>query len=61
MFKAIVRLFRMMIGHRPDLEENPEKLEEYRAAQEHRKQADRGSVDRAIAEIRVRRGGGRFF
>ena len=61
MFKAIVRLFRIMIGHRPDLEDNPEKLEEYRKAQAYRKRADRTSVDKGIAEIHARRGGGRFF
>ncbi len=61
MVKAIVWLFRMMIGHRPDLEDNPEKLEEYRAALKHRRQADRGSVDKAQAEIHARRGGGRLF
>ena len=61
MLKAIVRLLRTMIGHRPDLEDNPEKLEEYRAALEHRKRAGRGSVDKAQAEIHARRGGGRLF
>ena len=50
-----------MIGHRPDLEDNPEKLEEYRQAQAYRNRADRTSVDKGIAEIHARRGGGRFF
>ncbi len=55
MFKPIVRLFRTVIGHRPDLEKNPE---EYHRVLEHRRKAE-GSMDRVMAQIRVRRG--RFF
>ncbi len=61
MIKAVVRLFRTMIGHRPDLEDNPEKLEEYRKALEYRRKVHNRSVHKAEAEIRFRRGGGRFF
>ncbi len=61
MLKAIVRLFRTMIGHRPDLEDSPEKLEEYRAALKHRQQADSRAVDRAIRQIGVTSSKRRFF
>ncbi len=40
MLKAIVRLFRTMIGHRPDLEDDPQKAEEYRKGLQLRKERD---------------------
>ena len=61
MIKAIVWLFRTMIGHRPDLEDNPEKLEEYREATEYRKRVHTPSVQRAQQAFRFRRPGGRSF